>query len=77
MACEKTAKVEALRRASTLILNSSDTEFSHLTTDEERHSALTEYIKIGERMRIRAIKLGGDYNRFTGKSNSEKKKRRK
>lgn len=59
-------KVEALRRASAMILNSTVNEFAHLPTEEERHGALTEYIAMGERMRIKAIRLGGNFNRFTG-----------
>lgn len=67
-------EVEALRKASVLILASSVNDFSHLPTEDDKHGALTEYIKIGERIRIKAIKLGGEYNRFTGLGHKHKVK---
>lgn len=67
--------VEALRKASVLILNSSEKEFSHLPVDE-RQLVFSEYIKLGENLRIKAIKLGGNFNRFNGRATEKKVKSR-
>ena len=69
---KKEHKVEALRWASVQLLSCGEKQFLHLR-EEDRQGAIEECIRIGEQLRIKAIKLGGDYNRHTGKCNKKKK----
>lgn len=62
---QKEAKIEALR-CSVAWLNSMQTDYEGMYSQKDLDKIEAEKYKIVESLKIRAVKVGGDFNEYTG-----------